>query len=136
METLSGLCHSVPKREGGPVLSLFCLHCLDNEFDGAARRAEARPAHLQWAAGLGPIVRMAGPLLDSDGKMLPGSGRTLHGSDDEVREAVGRPDNKGSGRDRSEECEEGLFVFLAGRGGHERLFDLLEGNRCLPWVYM
>jgi uncharacterized protein YciI len=70
METLSGLCHSVPKREGGPVLALFCLHCLDNEFDGAARRAEARPAHLQWAAGLGPIVRMAGPLLDSDGKMV------------------------------------------------------------------
>jgi len=51
-------------------LALFCLHCLDNETDGAARRAEARPAHLQWAAGLGQVVRMAGPLLDSQGRMV------------------------------------------------------------------
>jgi hypothetical protein len=51
-------------------MALYCLHCLDNEVDGAARRAAARPAHLEWAAGLGPVVRMAGPLLDPDGKMV------------------------------------------------------------------
>ncbi len=51
-------------------MALYCLHCLDNETDGAARRASARPAHLEWAAGLGPVVRMAGPLLDPDGKMV------------------------------------------------------------------
>jgi uncharacterized protein YciI len=51
-------------------MALFCLHCLDNETDGAARRAEARPAHLAWAAALGPACRMAGPLLDPNGKMV------------------------------------------------------------------
>lgn len=51
-------------------MPLFCLHCLDNETDGAARRAATRPAHLEWAAGLGPALRMAGPLLDPDGKMV------------------------------------------------------------------
>ncbi len=51
-------------------MPLYCLHCLDNETDGAARRAEARPAHLAWAAGLGPVVRMAGPLLDDAGAMV------------------------------------------------------------------
>ncbi len=51
-------------------MPLFCLHCLDNEADGAARRAAARPAHLEWAAGLGAVVRMAGPLLDPEGKMI------------------------------------------------------------------
>ena len=51
-------------------MALYCLHCLDNETDGAARRAAARPAHLEWAAGLGSVVRMAGPLLDADGKMV------------------------------------------------------------------
>ncbi len=50
-------------------MPLYCLHCLDNETDGAARRAVARAAHLAWAAGLGPIVRMAGPLLDEAGVM-------------------------------------------------------------------
>lgn len=51
-------------------MALYCLHCLDNEADGAARRAAARPAHLEWAASLGAVVRMAGPLLDADGKMV------------------------------------------------------------------
>ena len=51
-------------------MALFCLHCLDNETDGAALRAAARPAHLEWAGGLGPIVRMAGPRLDSEGRMV------------------------------------------------------------------
>lgn len=51
-------------------MPLFCLHCLDNTVDGAARRAAARPAHLEWAAGLGGMVRMAGPLLSSEGQMV------------------------------------------------------------------
>lgn len=51
-------------------MPLFCLHCLDNEVDGATRRAAARPAHLEWAASLGPVVRMAGPLLDPGGRMV------------------------------------------------------------------
>ena|SRR3990167_5776539 len=51
-------------------MALFCLHCLDNETDGAARRAAARPAHLEWAAGLGPVIRMAGPLLNGEGAMV------------------------------------------------------------------
>lgn len=51
-------------------MPLFCLHCLDNETDGAERRAATRPAHLEWAAGLGETVRMAGPLISEDGRMV------------------------------------------------------------------
>ena len=51
-------------------MPLFCLHCLDNETDGSERRAATRPAHLEWAAGIGPALRMAGPLLDPDGRMV------------------------------------------------------------------
>lgn len=51
-------------------MPLYCLHCLDNETDGAARRAAARPEHLAWAAGIGPALLMAGPLLDPEGKMV------------------------------------------------------------------
>ncbi len=51
-------------------MALFSLHCLDNETDGSARRAESRPAHLAWAAGLGAACRMAGPLLSEDGRMI------------------------------------------------------------------
>lgn len=51
-------------------MPLYCLHCLDNETDGAVRRAETRAAHLEWAASLGPVVRMAGPLLDAEGRMV------------------------------------------------------------------
>ncbi len=51
-------------------MPLFCLHCLDNETDGAERRAVTRPAHLEWAAGLGEAMRMAGPLLSDDGRMI------------------------------------------------------------------
>ena len=51
-------------------MPLYCLHCLDNETDGAARRAAARPAHLEWAAGIGPALRMAGPLLSETGAMV------------------------------------------------------------------
>ena len=51
-------------------MPLYCLYCLDNETEGAARRAAARPAHLAWASELGPVVRMAGPLLDEAGAMV------------------------------------------------------------------
>ena len=51
-------------------MPLYCLHCLDNETDGAARRAAARPEHLAWAAGIGPALRMAGPLLSESGAMI------------------------------------------------------------------
>lgn len=51
-------------------MPLYCLHCLDNATDGAARRAATRPAHLAWAGSLGPIIRMAGPLLDEAGAMV------------------------------------------------------------------
>lgn len=51
-------------------MPLFCLHCLDKTEGGAAARAVQRPAHLAWAAGLGPVVRMAGPLLDAAGAMV------------------------------------------------------------------
>ncbi|MBY9066161.1 YciI family protein [Hyphomonas sp. WL0036] len=51
-------------------MPLYCLHCLDNETDGAERRAAARPAHLEWVVSLGDTCRMAGPLLNEDGKMI------------------------------------------------------------------
>ena len=53
-------------------MPLFCLHCLDKK-DGGALRAKARPAHLEWAVGLGDAVRMAGPLLADDGETMVGS---------------------------------------------------------------
>lgn len=51
-------------------MPLYCLHCLDNETDGAERRAATRPAHLEWVASLGDACRMAGPLLNEEGKMI------------------------------------------------------------------
>ena len=51
-------------------MPLYCLHCLDNETDGAERRAATRPAHLEWVTTLGETCRMAGPLLSDDGKMV------------------------------------------------------------------
>tara|TARA_R110000803_G_scaffold59340_3_gene117911 strand:- start:1331 stop:1630 length:300 start_codon:yes stop_codon:yes gene_type:complete len=54
-------------------MPLFCLHCLDRQDGGAALRAKARPAHLEWAVGLGDVVRMAGPLLADDGETMVGS---------------------------------------------------------------
>ncbi|OYW83932.1 MAG: hypothetical protein B7X53_18195 [Hyphomonas sp. 34-62-18] len=51
-------------------MPLYCLHCLDNETDGAERRAATRPAHLEWVATLGETCRMAGPLLSEDGRMI------------------------------------------------------------------
>ena len=50
-------------------MPLFCLHCLDKTEGGAEARAEARPAHLAWAAAL-PGLAMAGPLLDAAGGMV------------------------------------------------------------------
>ncbi len=54
-------------------MPLFCLHCLDKKDGGAALRAKARPAHLEWAVSLGDAVRMAGPLLAEDGETMIGS---------------------------------------------------------------
>ena len=54
-------------------MPLFCLHCLDKKDGGAALRAKARPAHLEWAVSLGDVVRMAGPLLADDGETMIGS---------------------------------------------------------------
>jgi uncharacterized protein len=51
-------------------MPLYCLHCLDRADGGAEARAVSRPAHLAWAAGLGPVVRMAGPLLSEAGAMI------------------------------------------------------------------
>lgn len=51
-------------------MPLYCLYCLDNPLDGAARRAAARPAHLQWAGELGQALVMAGPLLNETGAMI------------------------------------------------------------------
>lgn len=51
-------------------MALFCLHCLDNDTDGAERRADTRPAHLEWAGNLGTVVRMAGPLISEEGRMV------------------------------------------------------------------
>lgn len=79
-------------------MPLFCLHCLDNETDGAARRAATRPAHLEWAAGLGGACRMAGPLLSEDGAMVgsvfliiaesASAARALHAEDPYTRAGV------------------------------------------------
>jgi len=52
---------------------MFCFHCLDKTDGGAALRAKVRPAHLEWAVGLGDTVRMAGPLLAEDGETMIGS---------------------------------------------------------------
>tara|TARA_R110000782_G_scaffold98511_1_gene183857 strand:+ start:328 stop:627 length:300 start_codon:yes stop_codon:yes gene_type:complete len=54
-------------------MPLFCLHCLDRQDGGAALRAKARPAHLEWAVSLGDTIRMAGPLLADDGETMIGS---------------------------------------------------------------
>lgn len=54
-------------------MPLFCFHCLDKKDGGAALRARARPAHLEWAVSLGDTVRMAGPLLAEDGETMIGS---------------------------------------------------------------
>ena len=51
-------------------MPLYCLYCLDKSDGGAEARARARPDHLAWAAGLGPVLRMAGPLLDEAGNMI------------------------------------------------------------------
>lgn len=54
-------------------MALFSLYCLDNEVDGAERRAAARADHLAWARAAGDIVRFAGPLLAEDGESMIGS---------------------------------------------------------------
>ncbi len=79
-------------------MPLYCLHCLDDEIGGPARRAATRPAHLDWVAGLGPIVRMAGPLFDEGGRMTGSvflieaesldAVRALHAADPYVKAGV------------------------------------------------
>ena len=59
-------------------MPLFCLHCLDKKDGGAALRAKARPAHLEWAVSLGDAIRMAGPLLADDGETMIGSVFLVH----------------------------------------------------------
>lgn len=54
-------------------MPLFSLYCLDDEKDGATRRAAARPDHLAWMRAAGDVVRMAGPLLGDDGEAMVGS---------------------------------------------------------------
>lgn len=54
-------------------MPLFCLHCLDKKDGGVALRAATRSAHLEWVAGNGRAVRMAGPLLADDGETMIGS---------------------------------------------------------------
>ncbi len=51
-------------------MPLYSLHCLDKTEGGREARAVQRPAHLAWAAAIGPAVRMAGPLLDESGGMV------------------------------------------------------------------
>lgn len=54
-------------------MALFSLYCLDNETDGAERRAAARADHLAWARAAGETVRFGGPLLAEDGETMIGS---------------------------------------------------------------
>ena len=51
-------------------MPLFSFYCRDDEVHGAQRRAETRPAHLDWIGRLGERVRMAGPLISEDGRMI------------------------------------------------------------------
>mgnify|MGYP003886243289 CR=1 FL=1 len=51
-------------------MPLFCFHNLDNETDGAERRAANRPAHLDWIKTLGETARLVGPLMSEDGRMI------------------------------------------------------------------
>jgi uncharacterized protein len=44
----------------------FILHCVDHPGRLDLRMA-TRPAHLDYVAGFGPMVALAGPLLDADG---------------------------------------------------------------------
>ncbi|MGH1421872.1 MAG: YciI family protein [Hyphomonas sp.] len=62
-------------------MALFSLYCLDNETDGAVRRAAARADHLAWARAAGDIVRMAGPLLGEDGETMLGSNFIIQADD-------------------------------------------------------
>lgn len=44
---------------------LFLIQCFDGP-DGAARRAAARPDHLEYLQAHGDRLKIAGPLLDGD----------------------------------------------------------------------
>ncbi len=48
-------------------MPLFAIICTDKPGEGLRLRQANRPAHLEWLAGLGDVVRAAGPFLDDDG---------------------------------------------------------------------
>lgn len=51
---------------------LFVIICEDKP-DHAARRAELRPAHLDYLAGVKDVIVTAGPMLADDGQTALGS---------------------------------------------------------------
>lgn len=51
---------------------LFAIHCLDKP-DSTALRAQARPAHLEYATRHADRIVLAGPMLSDDGKDMIGS---------------------------------------------------------------
>lgn len=51
---------------------LFAVICEDKP-DHAARRAELRPAHLDYLAGVRDVIVTAGPMLADDGETSVGS---------------------------------------------------------------
>lgn len=51
---------------------LYAVTCLDKP-DSARIRQENRPAHLEFAAAAGSILKMGGPLLSDDGERMIGS---------------------------------------------------------------
>lgn len=51
---------------------LYAIHCLDKP-DSAQVRAEARPAHLEYAKRHADKIVLAGPMLSEDGKDMIGS---------------------------------------------------------------
>lgn len=52
---------------------LFAVICKDKAGEGLARRIAARPAHLEFLAGLGDKLRCAGPMLSPDAAQPIGS---------------------------------------------------------------
>lgn len=60
-------------HKGIPQVPLFSIYCLDNEIDGASRRAATRPEHLEWIKGQSDRACFVGPLLADDGVTMIGS---------------------------------------------------------------
>ncbi len=51
---------------------LFAIYCLDKP-DSEKLRAANRPAHLDYVAAAGDMVKLGGPLLSDDGAHMVGS---------------------------------------------------------------